>query len=324
MAAPEHPNRLLTILIIVIVIAASFGVGYVFFTTRAHGPPGIKTVQLGDNVTVNYIGILGSSPQQGRVFDTSYYAVAISNATYPKSLEFTLRPSAANYTPLGVNVNPGNLIPSGGYTLNGTNTTFGAVVTGFWQGLLGLPGNETRSIRIPPALGYGLDDPACIVTRPLTYTVPVVSSYNLNQFSTEFPGIVANPGVEFPAPSYGWPMYILSSNATAVTISNQTHAGAIVRPYGFPVLVSNVSNTLSGRGQITLVNQLTLADSGLVLGKDSSPTAPCQNLFSSTPAGGKFIVSAVNPTAGTYAANYNLEEANQTLIFQVSVVNIYP
>jgi FKBP-type peptidyl-prolyl cis-trans isomerase 2 len=305
----------LVVLIVIVVIAAGVGAGVLYLTTHPGAPAHAALVQQGDNVSVNYIGIFGSGPQSGRVFDTSVYSVAANNATYPKSLEYHSRGNRpANYTPLDVHVGPNT--PSSGYSLG--NLTFIGVVPGFWQGLVGIPVNITRAVVVPVQLGYGLPNPACLVLRPLTYSLPLYATLPIAQFNAQYPGITAAPGVEFPDPHYSWPVLVFSSNASFVTIENLPHAGSVGYPYGWPVLVTSISPNPINVGQISLVNELDPAQAGLVLGRDFGSSPPCN-----TVSHGQFIVSGIQSGTGTFTANYNTEVTGQTLIFDVTVTGIY-
>jgi FKBP-type peptidyl-prolyl cis-trans isomerase 2 len=314
MAPPERP-WLVIVLIVVVIIAGAAAAGYVYYRDRPAGPPNVRTVAVGDNVTVNYIGIFGSGPQQGRVFDTSFYSVATDGASWPKALEYTPRGEAANYTPLPVHVGP--TTPSGGYSLGGKS--YIGVVTGFWQGLLGLAGNTTRSVTVPANLGYGPTNPACVATYPLVEQFPVVETLTRSGFSTQFPGITPNLGSSFLDPNYRWTVLVLSSNASSVTLENLAQVGDTASPAGWPVEVTAVTSTPNGTGLITVTNELDPSQAGLILGHDFAGTGRC-----SSSAGGKFIVTAVNVGAGTYTADFNSEVTGQTLIFRVTVVDIYP
>ena len=301
------------LLVVVILVAASAAGGYIYLKSRTVGSHQPLTVALGDNVTVNYIGVFGSGPEQGKVFDTSEYAVATNPALWPKGLEYTPRGAPANYTPLPVHIGPST--PSGGYSLGGLH--FIQVVTGFWQGMIGLPGNQTHTEVVPPALGYGATNPACVATYPLVQYFPVVLTYPRSTFTQDYPGVLPQTGATFEQPHYQWPVLILSTNATSVTIENMAHVGQTANPSGWPVAVTNVSN--AENGTITVVNQLTPADAGHLLGIDFAGTGPCQSQ-----SNGKFIVTAVNPATGTYTADFNSEVTGETLLFLVTVVDILP
>jgi FKBP-type peptidyl-prolyl cis-trans isomerase len=307
MAEPRAPLIGLIVLVVVVIVAAGVGTAFLYEYNhpKAVSPP--FTVALGDNVTVNYIGMFGSGAQFGRVFDTSLYSVATNNLSYPKSLEFTLRGGASAYSPLPVHVGP-----SGSYSRDGL--TFGTVVTGFWQGLLGVPLNKTEAIRVPSNLGYGPVVPSCLATEPLSFTVPVLISVALAKFATDYPGVNASSGTQFSDPAYGWTDLILSVNATSVVVENLPSLGWSVPGLSWPVTVTGLTPTT-----ITLTNQLTAANAGLVLGKTPSTTVCSSN---------RFLVTAVNAANGTFTVLYdddrsgqlNAEIQGQTLVFLVTVV----
>jgi FKBP-type peptidyl-prolyl cis-trans isomerase 2 len=314
MADSPSPTALLVFVVLTLVIAGALA-GVAYYESTPHPKGTILTPQFGGNATVNYIGYFGSGPESGRVFDTSIYSVAINNASYPKSVGFHYRGSEANYTPLGVYVGPN--APSSGYTIG--NVTFVSVVPGFWEGIVGVPGNTTKTIVVPPDLGYGPQNPACFRTLPLTYTLPVVVTLSAAGFSAAYPGVSALTGVTFKDPHYGWNATVLAANNSFVTVENLPYLGYVASPAGWPVLVTGISSTANGAGAITLVNQLSPSQAGHLLGKDFNGTGPC-----TTSSNGQFIVTAVDPTAGTYTEDFNEEVQGQVLIFVVTVINIYP
>ncbi|HTW76432.1 MAG TPA: hypothetical protein VMG14_01530 [Thermoplasmata archaeon] len=307
MAEPKPPRMLALVLAILVIVAGAVGAGVLYYENHKYQTSAPLTVQIGDNVTVNYIGIFGSSPQVGRVFDTSYYSVATNNLTWPKAIGYTGRgPSPSNYTPLPVAVGPN--VPSGGYTFK--NWTFGSVVTGFWKGLIGLPGNQTRYITVPPSQGYGLANQSCFVSQPLSYSLPVTAALSVSAFSALFPGVSHLAGTEFTDPTYRWTDYIVSVNATSIVYSNLATLGWSASPQGWPVVVTNLTTTT-----ITLTNQLSATNAGLVGGSISG-----SGVCGST----SFIVSQVNLATGTYVEDFNEDVVGQTLIFAVVVEQIFP
>jgi FKBP-type peptidyl-prolyl cis-trans isomerase 2 len=314
MAAPEPSRMLLVVLIVIAVAAAGALAGYVYYKSLPSGAPSVLTVQEGDNVTVNYIGLFGSGPQQGKVFDTSLYSVATNGALYPKALEYSPRGVEANYTPLPVYVGPS--APSGGYSVGGLS--YITVVTGFWEGLLGLPGNTSKAITVPANLGYGPTNPACVATYPLVQHLPVVQTYTLAQFKAAYPAVTPATGASFQEPHYLWSVLVLSVNDTSVVTENLAQVGDTASPSGWPIVVTSVTSTPNGTGDITVQNELTSSDAGVTLGDDFTGTGPCASSSQD-----KFIVTAVNLTAGTYTADYNSEVTGETLIFQVTVVEIH-
>jgi len=296
---------LIAILTIVAVVAAGVGAGLLYELNHPKAPSGPPTVQVGDNVSVNYIGLFGSGPEQGRVFDTSIKSVAENNATWPKSLQYTPR-SASGYTPLPVHVGPNT--PSAGYTVG--NVTYGGVVTGFWQGLLGLAGNQTRWATVPPNLGYGPLVQSCVRTANLTLTLPSVVSYTPVEFNTSYPGVLAQSGARFTDPTYSWPDLVISANPSAIVVENLPTIGWTSSPNGWPVVVTNVTPLT-----ITLHNELTTSDAGLFQGHVATTSQVCSS--------SAFIVSSVDLLTGTYSENFNREVVGQTLIFVVTIVDIH-
>ena len=303
----EKPSSILLIVLVVIVLAAAgAAAAFVYEVNKPKAAGSALTVQLGDNATVNYIGTFGSGAQAGRVFDSSIYAVATSNLTYPKSLEYESRGPPSAYSPLPVHVGPN--APSGGYTIG--NLTFSTVVTGFWQGLIGLHGNQTKTIVVPPNLGYGPQNQSCVTTAPLGYTVPVLTSVAAASFASLYPNVTAAVGTEFADPTYGWNDTVFAVNASTVTVQALPGVNFLAMPNGLPFEVTAVNATT-----ITLASTLTAANAGLVLGH-----AKTGGLCGAT----KFIVSAVNVIAGTLTENFNPEVQGEILDFTVTVVDIYP
>jgi len=307
MATERPPSRILfAVLIVVVLVVAGVGAALLYEYNKGKSPATILTVANGDNVTVNYIGEFGSGAQSGRVFDTSLYSVASNNATYPKSLEYTPRASLAAYIPLAVHV--GANTPASGYTVG--NLTFNSVVTGFWQGLIGLMGNQSHAIAVPPDLGYGPVNQSCVRTSPMVFTVPVVTNVPLGQFTTLYPNGTASVGDVFADPTYGWNDTVFAVNQTTVTLFASASVGAKSSPQGLPFVVSALNATT-----ITLSSLLVPASAGLVLGHASG-----SGLCGQT----KFIVSGVDLSTDTLTENFNPEVQGATLDFIVTVVDIFP
>lgn len=305
MAEPKRSLWLPAILIAAILVGA--GVGTYFLYEYNHPKPAASpyTVQIGSNVTVNYIGWFASGPQTGRVFDTSLYSVYLNNAGYPKSLEFAHGTSPANYTPLGFSVGPN--VPQGGYTIG--NQTFSGAVPGFWQGLIGLQVGQSRTFSFPPSLGYGYPDPSCYATQPLTVAVPVLIPVATASFATLYPGVNATAGTHFPDPTYGWSDLVLTVNASAVVVENLPALGWDVPGLNWPETVTAINATT-----ITLTNHLSPLNAGTILGTLASGTVCGQS---------RYIISAINVSAGTYTQDFNGEVVGQSLTFFVTIVAKY-
>jgi FKBP-type peptidyl-prolyl cis-trans isomerase 2 len=305
--ATEQPSRILMVVLVVVVLAVAGAAAvlvYEYNKPKAASP--VLTIAAGDNVTVNYIGEFGSGAQTGRVFDTSLYSVAQNNQSYAKSLEYQSRGPVTAYTPLAVHVGAG--APASGYTIG--NLTFNTVVTGFWQGLIGIAGNQSRTIIVPPNLGYGPLNASCLGTSPLVYSVPVLTYVSVQEFGVLYPGVDATVGQVFSDPTYGWSDSVFAVNSTTIAVQALPTSGETTHPNGLPFVVSSLNAT-----SITLSSRLTPSDAGLVLGQLTSGS-----LCGKT----KFIVSAVDPAAGTFTENFNPEVQGETLDFFVTVVDIFP
>lgn len=293
---------LLAFLIAVVLVSGGVGTYYLYQHNYPKPAAGQPVVLVGDNVTVNYIGMFGSGGEVGRVFDTSLHSVALNNITYPKSLQYSGR-NASGYSPLGVHVGPRT--PSSGYTIG--NVTFVGVVPGFWRGLVGLPVNQTRLISMPPALGYGPTNPSCLRTVPLVQTLSSTVILSPSDFAKLYAGVFPFSGVSFVDPTYGWTDTVLSSNNSSVVVGLLPAVGTTTTYPGWTVEVTAVAG-----GTITLQNLLTPANAGRVAGK----------LFGATVCGTtQFIVTSVNPN-GTFTEDFDREVVGQTLLFQVTVVQI--
>lgn len=294
-------------MVVIIVVAAGGAAAVVSYVNPVHHPTTVLTVAYGDNVTVNYIGVLGSSPQAGSVFDTSVYKVATNNLTYPKTLEFAFRGNASDYTQLAAHI--GNNVPSGGYTK--ANYTFGSVITGFWAGMIGMTGNVSRTITIPVSQGYGPANPSCFQTEPLVFHLPVTVSVPRSSFVSAYPNVIPVTGGTFTDPLYSWTDYILGVNGSWVTFQNMPTQGVRTTPYGLPYYVSAVNSQT-----ITVTSTLSQANAGLVLGHLPGNESYC----SST----QFIVSSINWADQTFTWDFNSQVMGNVLQFVVTVTNIFP
>jgi len=302
----------LAVLLAVVIVSAGGAGAYLYYHSKIAQGHGLLTVELGDNVTVNYIGYFATGPQKGAIFDTSFWSVA-NNTNLKKSLEFTNRGGPSYYTPLGVHIGPNT--PSGGYVIG--NNTFVGVVTGFWQGLIGMTGNVSKPISIPPALGYGDGQAACYQNSPIVYTIPATSRIALSTFQSHYPSIAAATGIQFTDPQYGWTDMIVSANASWVVLQYLPTLGQATSPYGYAEFVTNITTAGGGPGAITLSSQLAPSQAGLVLGK--LPSSATQVCSAST-----FIISSINLATNTAVWNFNAEVMGQTLVFTGTIVNIYP
>lgn len=104
-----------------------------------------KTVKIGDNVSVDYVGTLN-----GNVFDTSIDSVAIEN---------NLSISNKTYKPILFTVGKGQIIK------------------GFEDGVVGMKVGESKTLVIPPEKAYGQKDPRLVKTIPIIQNIPIIRTF---------------------------------------------------------------------------------------------------------------------------------------------------
>lgn len=308
--ASKYPWLPWAILIVVVIAGGGVAAYAVDEVWAPHPGAGRLTVEAGDNVTVQYIGRLSTGPEAGKIFDTSFWSIASNNLAYPKTLEFSNR-GQSNYTQLSVYVGPN--APSSGFTIG--NRTFIGVVSGFWKGLIGTTGNVSRTVTFAASEGYGPADPSCYQNVQLSPTIPALNVFSVSGFSSRYPGVTPATGLRFNDSVYGWPDYIVAANSTQVTVLYQPTVGEVVQPYGWNVAVTGVATT-NGVTTISLFNELTASQSGLVLGK--LPSGVSQVCSSSS-----FIVSNIDTTQGNMTWNFNSQTTGVPLTFTITPVDIF-
>ncbi len=116
-----------------------------------------ETVEEGDKVAVNYIGMF----PDGDIFDTSIYEV-FNNSELPKDPGLTQRGS---YEPLKFHV---------GSEQQAQGAEYGNVIPGFWEGVIGMKVNETKVVRIPTEKAY-TDPSQPLYGKVLMFEITLVS-----------------------------------------------------------------------------------------------------------------------------------------------------
>lgn len=271
-----------------VVVVAAVLIGYLVATSPPTlAPP--EAVGPGDRVDVDYIGFF----EDGRVFDTTFQAVAENNASYPKAAIFTYR---ATYSP---------------FTFTLGDTGAGSVIPGFENGLLEptpMRVGETREIVIPPESGYGFPDPTRIEERPLRESFSQLETLTATDFSQRFDE-AAVEGLVVPHPVWGWFVTVLEAQGGFVTLMHLVEEGLLARPYdAWPARVVEVETEADdGRGRVVVEHLLDVSHVDVVQGQDD---------------GGTFRVVAVDPAGGTYTVDYNPELLGRTLIFRLTLLRI--
>ncbi|MEM3852482.1 MAG: FKBP-type peptidyl-prolyl cis-trans isomerase [Methanomassiliicoccales archaeon] len=290
-----HVSRLAVLIIVLIVVGAALtGYSAYGYYTAPHSHS--LTVTAGDQVLVNYIG----QYTNGLVFDTSIYSVAVNNATYPKAPGFDWR-GAAGYTPLNI-----------------TSVGNGEVIAGFQSALIGMAVNQTKTVLIPPSLGYGPLNASLLQYLPVYENITMLYRTLTSTFESEY-GITPSNGMVFTVPFWGWQAQILSTGNGTTVYQYLPHAGQVVYPYtdrsstvagltGWPVEVVSVnSGAANGSGEIEIKNMVTPSMVGTVGGVNTN--------------GSQFTVWALNSN-GTITLNFNKPVVGRTLVFTLTVVFI--
>lgn len=282
-------------LLVILVAAVVVGMGFVVYANtlgRPPTPPGQPMkVERGDRVRVDYIGYFEDG---SGVFDTSIEAAAQDNATWPKAITYQYRPE---FSPLTV--------PQVGNR---------SVVAGFDDGLLGLAVGETKTVVVPPELGYGVGDTALYVHRPLLEVLPVRQEMNGSAFRARFT-VEPVDGMTIADPVWNWTV-LVSVSGNVVTTTNSPSVGQEIHPYeAWRARVESIDDTANGgAGAIEVRHLLLASDVGRALLRDGSRV---------------FAVQAIDLAAGEFILDYNFRGAGNSwiwigkvMVFQVTIVSI--
>ena len=271
------------------IVLGSVTASYVFVLDKPHQTIVTSSLvaQEGDTVAVDYVGMFSD----GKVFDTSIQTVANNNAVYPKALSFA--PKVA-YSPLNFTIGSGTMIK------------------GFDLGVRGMRPNETKTITVSPANGYGTPDPTKIITRPLRMSAPVLEVvYNETDFKTAY-NVTATIGAHVVSNLWHWNATVQYVDPQGmVTVKNEPFIGETF-PFGDGLWRSKVvsidESANGGKGVIVFEHQLSQSDVGKIKGEDLTM--------------GTYILSGVDRAAGTYTVDFNNEPVGKTLTFQITLLSI--
>jgi|GEM_PF-296079 FKBP-type peptidyl-prolyl cis-trans isomerase 2 len=285
-------------IIIALIIIGAVMIGYSaygYFTASRAGNR--LTVQTGDQVLVNYVGQFTN----GLVFDTSMYSVAVNNVTFPKAPGFEWR-GASQYTPLNVtSVGNGQLIP------------------GFEDALIGMGVNQTKSVLIPPSLGYGPLNTSLLRYLPLYQNITMMHQESTAAFEKTF-GVVPATGMTLQDPFWKWPVKVLSTGNGTTIYQYEPYAGETVYPY------SDNSTLYAALGawpvRVLYVNSDYGNGSGIIEVKNEITPSMVQTVGGINATGSQFTIWSLNSN-GTVTLNFNRPVVGRTLVFTITVLFIY-
>lgn len=294
----------ITVLTVLLVLTVGL-IGYVIYDNSLRSDSVSRVVEDGSTVLMNYIGMF----EDGRVFDTSVYDVAVNDALYPKSFTFSMR-EETSYSPFEMTA--------------GLYGESGGTIKGFALGVIGMELNEKGIIVVAPEDGYAVD-PTMLETHDLLEVVPVVETMTESEYTSLFK---TTPTLMTLVSHYkwGWDVLVVQVESGYVTFKNIPTVGEVVTPYGdqddpdFPMGWDCVVETYDaaaddGTGRIAVRHLLTEADTYQREGEDHT--------------GVSFVLSDVDEDAGTFtihkidsASGYNGEISGRTLLFEVTIINI--
>jgi FKBP-type peptidyl-prolyl cis-trans isomerase 2 len=278
-----------------LLVAATFIVMYIKenkwedWTDPDHDKTPTEYVADGDIVTVEYKGWLADN---GLIFDTNIQSVGENDTLYPKTPGFD---ENKQYSPLKFTV--------GGSTM----------IKGFDRGVVGMKKGETRTITVPPELGYGKADPTLIFNISLAQTVPVFESMSRADFAANYSAENAVLGAPFSHRFWGWPCQIVSLDNYTVVIQNMPEYGANYKGFDWNTTITDISTS---NNVISLKHLATTDDSGKVI-----TPARFRMLDADLPAD-VFDNGIITIQNNQVSVDFNKEVVGRTLIFQVTVTEI--
>jgi len=261
-----------------------------------------KTVKMGDNISVDYIGSLDN----GKVFDTSIEKVAIEN---------NLTPHVGGYEPLKFTVGKGR------------------VIQGFDEGVIGMKVGENRTLTIPPEKGYGLTKTELIHVFPIvqviseTTEMPKEMEIPVSQFERVVgPGHKAGETVGIPDSNIN--LTILNITASDVSLSYKLKVGDTIWSKGAPwnetvINIDNKNITLMANVSKNDIVQLRGAPwNSTVIGLDNVNITLRHNPIPETIVPSMFGQTKVTFNETSIIMDQNPELAGKTLEFKVTLVSI--
>lgn len=281
-------GRLMTIIGTLIVIGIIAGAGYFAYVTFiVTGDSKDDSIRYGDAVLVNYIGRF----ENGRVFDTSLWDVAVDNYTYPKAVSFSMRAKNA-YQPFNFTIGKG------------------AVIKGWEIGVMDMKVGQTKVLNLSKELAYGDPDPSLIKTLPLVQEVPLITEMNSTDFYKKYT-VHPSMGLEVVEPVWEWTATVIHISGDTITVRANPQIGAVVKPYKkWDSRVKDIdSGADDGKGKIWIEH---LIKPDIV-----------DNILDTDNEGKEFRLTGLSIAKGTFTIDYNREVVGKTLIFQITVLKIY-
>lgn len=259
-----------------------------------------KTVKVGDNVSVDYIGTVN-----GKIFDTS-----IENIAKENNLSMPNR----TYEPIRFVIGKGKMIK------------------GFEEGIIGMKVGESKKLTIPPENAYGQKNPQLIQTVPIVQTVPRIRTFPkvfempINQFTSLF-GTNHKIGDSVKIPDTNVNVTILNINtSSSASVSYNLSVGSNVSS-GVPwndivVKIDDKNITVeSGAKKGDTFQYGGVPWNTTVINVDSDNLTLMHNKIPDTKIQNGLTRVHFNDTS--IIMDQNNELAGETLVFDVTIKSIY-
>jgi FKBP-type peptidyl-prolyl cis-trans isomerase 2 len=265
------------------------------------GCVGQRSVKIGDNVSVDYVGRL----ENGTVFDTSIESVAMANNI-----------TRAEYKPLNFTVGKGG------------------VIKGFDEGVVGMKVGESRTLTLTPDKAYGPINPGLIQAIPILYnesanvTFPKVFEVPKSQFEQIFgTGHKTGDSVKYPGRNFNLTVLNIGDNVN-VSLSYNLSVGNEVVTEGAPwnetvikVDDKNITvrhdvkknSTVQFQGAPWNTTVIAVSNENITLRHNPIPDSQIRTMFGA-------VRVSFNKTS--VIMDRNPELAGKTLIFNVTLVSI--
>ncbi len=185
----------------------------------------LDLVRPGSTIKVDYTGYLASH----EIFDSSVKAVG-SDQAFVKSSSFKA-PADGAYQPLAFEVGSDQMIK------------------GFDAGVIGMGSGQTRTVLVPPVLGYGKFEAARV---NITETFPMHFTLARVNFTITY-GEEAVTNKVVVEPYWGWKVQVVSLDGDSVSLMILPEVNSTLFPYGWETKLVEVNGSADGGvGRITV------------------------------------------------------------------------
>ena len=305
-------EKVLTMFAIIVILAPVSYYAYSDYFADEEEKESAITVELGDTVTISYVGRLSDSRtySSARVFSTSDIDIYADDEKYPKTSTFNEAEPKENYT----------------FVVGSSD-----VIIGWERNIVGLEKGDRAQWIIEPEDAYDgrLDSLVFDINR--TIEVPIFEELTPSEFNVLYPGITPVRSNYFTHYMGGWDIRIEEVNENTILIKNDVENGdKYTNIFGWQVEIIDYNTTTSIMkaqqnpavadtfdGSIAVYTYPDIEDKLLIKQEDQvmSLQGPVDQ-----PADFEGIVVGIN--ADTITIDLNEEVCGRTLTFDIIVESI--